>query len=406
LAIIPTFATLMNQRQLFLNSVAQTSTEPMSIEVAKAKGCYIKDRSGKRYLDLISGIAVSSLGHGNLQVVNAVAKQARKYMHTMVYGEHIQSPQVNLAQKIKSLLPPMLDSVYFVNSGSEAIEGALKLAKRSTRRHEFIAQNLSYHGSTMGAMSLMSDDFFAGKFHPLLPNIQFIEAGKFEDLDKITNQTAAVVIELVQAEKGVYIAHKEFVLQLRARCTLQGALLIIDEIQTGMGRTGTFFAFEQFNIIPDILVLAKSFGAGLPLGCFIASQQLMKNLQDDPPLGHITTFGGNPVCCAASLAGIKQMQKHKMVEGVNEKGELFKTLLNHSLIKEVRGVGLMLAVDFGDSVLNHKIIDKCLSLGLHVDWFLYNEQSMRICPPLIITKKQIQDACKLILKACDEIDNE
>lgn len=393
----------MNQRQLFLNSVAQTSDEPMAIEVVKAKGCYIKDRKGIRYLDLISGIAVSSLGHGNVQVVNAIAKQARNYMHTMVYGEHIQSPQVNLAQKVKTLVPDELNSVYFVNSGSEAIEGAMKLAKRFTGRHGFVAQNLSYHGSTAGALSLMSDDFFASKFRPLLPNIEFINAGDENELHKITHQTAAVIMELVQAERGVYPANKDFVKQLKNKCLKTGTLLIIDEIQTGMGRTGSFFAFEQYDIVPDVLVLAKSFGAGLPLGSFIASKQVMQCLQSDPPLGHITTFGGNPVCCAGALAGIKQMQKNKLVESVKDKGELFKRLLVHDKIKEVRGMGLLIAVDFGDSVLNHKIINKCLSLGLHVDWFLYNEQSMRICPPLIITQKQIKLACKLILKACDEV---
>ena len=392
----------MNQRQLFLRSVAQTSTEPLSIEVRKAKGCYILDKKGKRYLDLISGIAVSSIGHGNKQVANAIAKQARTYMHTMVYGEHIQAPQVNLAQKLKTLLPNELDSVYFVNSGSEAIEGAMKLAKRITGRHGFVAQSLSYHGSSQGAMSLMDDDFFAGKYRPMLPAIEFINQNQKEDLSKITKKTAAVVMELVQAEKGVYPCKKDYVQAVSKRCKDVGALLIFDEIQTGMGRTGTWFAFQQYDVVPDILVLAKSFGAGLPLGCFVSSIDKMNSLRADPPLGHISTFGGNPVCCAGALAGIKWMLKSDVIKGVMAKGDLFKKLLKHPLIKEVRGVGLMLAIDFREAKLNHQIIDRCIERGLHIDWFLYNECSTRICPPLIIEEKQIKKACKIILEVCQE----
>jgi len=394
---------IMNQRQLFLNSIAQTSTEPMAIEVVKAKGCYIKSSEGKRYLDLISGIAVSSIGHGNQSVINAITKQARNYMHTMVYGEHIQSPQVNLAERLKQHLPDSLDSVYFVNSGSEAIEGALKLAKRHTGNHQFIAQSLSYHGGTTGALSLMSDDFFATKYRPLLPDVLFIDQNNMAHLEQVTVATAAVIIELVQAEKGVYPSDKSFVQALRKKCDETNTLLVIDEIQTGMGRTGKWFAFEHYDIVPDILVLAKSFGAGLPLGCFVASQNLMKSFQEDPPLGHITTFGGNPVCCAASLAGFKFMRKHKLVAGVEAKASLFRDLLQHDLIQEVRGLGLLLAIDFGNAALNHKVIDKCLEKGLHVDWFLYNEQSMRICPPFIITEKEIRHACKIIIDICNEI---
>lgn len=393
----------MNQRQLFLNSIAQTSTEPMGIEVVKAKGCYIKSSNGKRYLDLISGIAVSSIGHGNQSVINAIAKQARIYMHTMVYGEHIQAPQVNLAEKLKRHLPSSLDSVYFVNSGSEAIEGALKLAKCYTGKHQFVAQNLSYHGGTSGALSLMSDDFFAAKYRPLLPDVLFIDQNDPKAIDSITETTAAVVLELIQAEKGVFPCSIQYVQAIRAKCDETNTLLIVDEIQTGMGRTGKWFAFEHYNIVPDILVLAKSFGAGLPLGCFVANKQLMDSFREDPPLGHITTFGGNPVCCAGALAGIKFVEKHNLIDRVEEQSQLFKSLLKHDLIKEVRGIGLLLAVDFANAELNHKVIDLCLEIGLHVDWFLYNEESMRICPPFIITDKEIRSACKIIIDICNEL---
>ncbi len=393
----------MNQRQLFLNSIAQTSTEPMGIEVVKAKGCYIKSAKGKRYLDLISGIAVSSIGHGNQSVVNAIAKQARNYMHTMVYGEHIQAPQVNLAEKLKHHLPDSLDSVYFVNSGSEAIEGALKLAKRYTGKHQFVAQNLSYHGGTTGALSLMSDDFFAAKYRPLLPDVLFIDQNDMKGIDTITEGTSAVVMELIQAEKGVFPCKVEYVQAIRSKCDETNTLLIIDEIQTGMGRTGKWFAFEHYNIVPDILVLAKSFGAGLPLGCFVANKKVMQSFQEDPPLGHITTFGGNPVCCAGAIAGFKFMNKHKLVDRVEEQSKLFKSLLKHEMIKEVRGIGLLLAVDFGNAEINHNVIDRCIERGLHVDWFLYNEESMRICPPFIITNKEIRSACKIILDICKEL---
>lgn len=394
----------MNQRQLFLNSVAQTSSAPMAIEIRKAKGCYLIGKNGKRYLDLISGIAVSSLGHGNQSVINAITKQARTYMHTMVYGEHIQAPQVQLAQKLKKLLPSKLDSVYFVNSGSEAIEGAMKLAKRYTGRNGFVACSKSYHGSSQGAMSLMDDDFFAAKYRPLLPNISFLDQ-HHTNLECINSDTAAVVLEVVQAEKGVYVTNPEWLKKVSERCTEVGALLIFDEIQTGMGRTGTWFAFEQTEVVPDILVLAKSLGAGLPLGCFISSSQIMETLQSNPPLGHITTFGGNPVSCAGALAGIKWMLKAKLIDDVKAKSELFLKLLKHPLIKEVRGKGLMLAIDFKDSTLNHQIIDRCIERGLHVDWFLYNEESMRICPPLIINEKLITKACKIILEVCSEFGN-
>lgn len=391
----------MNQRQIFLKHVAQTSTAPLSIAIKKAKGCYFWDRKGKRYLDLISGIAVSGLGHGNNRVVKAVQKQASRYMHTMVYGEHIQEPQGLLAQKLCAILPNQLNNVYFVNSGSEAIEGAMKLAKKSTGRHGFVAQELAFHGSTQGAMSLMSDSFFSEKYHPLLPSIIFIKPNDTMGLEKINESVAGVIIEFVQAEKGVFALDKVFALALQKRCTKVGALLIADEIQTGMGRTGSFFAFEQYDIVPDILVLAKSLGAGMPLGCFIANKTLMENLQDNPPLGHITTFGGHPVSCAAAYAGLVELTTKNWIDEVNAKGELFAALLKHQLIKEVRQYGLMIAVDFGNATLNHKVIDACLENGLHVDWFLFNEESMRICPPLIITKEEIKWACKIILKILD-----
>ncbi len=393
----------MNQRELFFAHLGQTSDNPLAIQIKKAKGCYFWDSRGKKYIDLISGISVSSLGHCNSKVVKAIQKQASKYLHTMVYGEHIQAPQVQLAKALCEILPSQLDKVYFVNSGSEAIEAAMKLAKKKTGRSHFIAQKYSYHGSTHGALSLMSDTYFKEKYEPLLPDISFIEQNNMADVSQITSKTAAVIIELVQAERGIYTADLTYIKAIKKRCEKMGCLLILDEIQSGMGRTGKFFAFEHFGIVPDILVLAKAFGAGMPLACLVANNTLLNLFTNNPPLGHISTFGGHPVSCAASLAGMQLLNKNNWVAQADAKGILFKKNIQHTAIKEIRQIGLWLAIDFEDKDFNHLVIDECIANGIHVDWFLFNETSMRIAPPLIIKENEIKLTCKNIVKIIDRM---
>jgi acetylornithine/succinyldiaminopimelate/putrescine aminotransferase len=324
---------MISQRELFIKHVAQTSPFPLALEIEKAEGCYLYDTSGKQYLDLISGISVCNLGHRHANVVKAVKEQADKYMHVMVYGEYIQSPQVQLAALFSSVLPPVLQSVYFVNSGAEAIEGAIKLAKRSTGRTGLISFKNSYHGCTHGALSLMGDERLKQPFRPLLPDVQHLEFNNKTDLDRITKHTAAVIIEPIQAEAGVVLPNKNFLNELRERCTKTGALLIFDEIQTGYGRTGKLFAFEHYNVVPDILCLAKGMGGGMPLGAFISSKRIMSDLSENPELGHITTFGGNPVCCAAGLATLQTILDEKLINEVEMKAQLFSDHLKHQLIK-------------------------------------------------------------------------
>lgn len=394
---------MISPRELFIKHVAQTSPFPLSLEIDRAEGCYIYDTSGKQYLDMISGISVSNLGHCHPNVVQAVKQQAEKYMHVMVYGEYIQSPQVQLAALLSSLLPPGLQSVYFVNSGAEAIEGALKLAKRYAGRTELISFKNSYHGSTQGALSLMGDERLKQPFRPLLPDVRHLEFNNVEDLNFITQRTAAVVIEPVQAEAGVTLPREGFLQKLRARCTETGTLLIFDEIQTGYGRTGKLFAFEQYNVTPDILCLAKGMGGGMPLGAFISSQKIMSGLAADPELGHITTFGGNPVCCAAGLATLQTIVTEKLVQGVEKKRGLIIDQLKHPLIREVRSKGLLIALEFESFEQNKRIIDACIQKGVIVDWFLFNMKSMRIAPPLIISEDEISIACSTLLKCINTV---
>lgn len=394
---------MISPRELFIKHVAQTSPFPLALEIDRAEGCYIYDTSGKQYLDMISGISVSNLGHCHPNVVQAVKQQAEKYMHVMVYGEYIQSPQVQLAALLSSLLPSALQSVYFVNSGAEAIEGALKLAKRYTGRTELISFKNSYHGSTQGALSLMGDERLKQPFRPLLPDVRHIEFNNVEDLNFITQRTAAVVIEPVQAEAGVVLPRDGFLQKLRARCTETGTLLIFDEIQTGYGRTGKLFAFEQYNVTPDILCLAKGMGGGMPLGAFISSQKIMSGLAADPELGHITTFGGNPVCCAAGLATLQTIVTEKLVQGVEKKRGLIIDQLKHPLIREVRSKGLLIALEFESFEQNKRIIDACIQKGVIVDWFLFNMKSMRIAPPLIISEDEISIACSTLLKCINTV---
>jgi acetylornithine/succinyldiaminopimelate/putrescine aminotransferase len=391
----------MNNRQLFLRHVAQTSDFPLMLEIDHSEGMYLYDTEGKKYMDLISGIGVSGLGHRNPRVVAAIKNQVDKYLHTIVYGEFVLSPQVELATLLTAHLPESLDSVYFVNSGTEATEGAMKLAKRFTNRSEIIACRNAYHGSTQGAMSLNSDDYFTQAYRPLLPSIQHIHYNEVADLQYITNKTAAVIMETVQAESGIYSPQDDYLKKVRARCTEVGALFILDEIQTGYGRTGSLWAFEQYGVVPDILLLAKGMGGGMPIGAFVAPRHIMHSFADHPILGHITTFGGHPVSCAAALATLQELTQKNYIESVKEKEQLFRSLLVHPRIKEIRSAGLMMAVELSDFDFLQKTANRCMENGLITDWFLFNNRSMRIAPPLIITKEEIIWACEVILAALD-----
>ncbi len=392
----------MSLKDLFLQHTAQTSDHPVGIEVAKAEGVYLYDTNGKRYIDLIAGIAVSNVGHRHPEVVAAIKNQVDHYMHVMAYGEYVQQPTILLAKALADALPQHLNTSYFVNSGTEANEGALKLAKRHTGRTQLIACKNSYHGSTHGSLSVTGNETKKHAFRPLLPDIRFIEFNREEDIQHITEKTAAVIIEPVQGDAGVRIPSLSYMQQLRAQCTATGTLLIFDEVQTGFGRTGSLFAFEQFGITPDVLTLAKGMGAGLPIGAFIASHEIMTSLKHAPMLGHITTFGGNPVCCAAALANLKILQGG-LLKDVHTKGALFKTLLQHPEIREVRGIGLMLAVEFDSFETVHKIFHECLKNGVVAFWFLSCNNSFRIAPPLTISEDEIREACDIILQSIDNV---
>jgi acetylornithine/N-succinyldiaminopimelate aminotransferase len=392
---------MLTLRQLFLSNNAQTTDFPLLLEFERAEGIYMYDKQGRAFIDLISGIGVSNLGHGNPYVVNAIKEQLDKYMHLMVYGEYVQTPQVRFAEKLISLLPPNLQSVYFTNSGTEAVEGALKLAKRFTGRQQIVAFHNSYHGSTQGALSVMGNEEFKQAYRPLLPGVSFIRFNNIEDLDQIKDQTACVIIETIQGEAGIGVPDAAYMQTLRARCDETGTLLILDEIQAAFGRTGKLFAFEHFGIVPDILLLAKALGGGMPVGAFIASHNIMSALKENPILGHITTFGGHPVCCAAGLAALEVLFNENLSSSVEEKEKLFRKLLVHPAIKEIRGKGLMLAIELENFELNKKIIDRCIENGVITDWFLHCSNAMRIAPPLIITPVEIEKASKVIIEAVE-----
>jgi len=385
----------ISQRALFLQHVAQTSPAPMALEIESASGCWLTDRNGKKYLDLIAGIGPSVVGHRHPKVLAAVQQQVDLYWHTLVYGEHVQAPQVNYAKLLADNLPG-LDSIYFVNSGTEATEGAMKLAKRATGRPNFVACHQAYHGSTQGAASLMSPDDFTQAFRPLLPGIQHIAFNNDADLQLIDHRVAGVIVETVQGEAGVHPPRKEWLQALRQHCDAVGALLILDEIQAGMGRTGRLFAFEHYDIVPDILLLAKGFGGGMPLGAFVARRELMQVLTYEPVLGHITTFGGHPVCTAAGLATLKVILESDLLEQVPAKEALFKKLLVHPGIREIRSAGLWLAIDLGSFSNVQKAIQHCLHHGVITDWFLFNDHSLRIAPPLTISIAEIEFACGVL----------
>ncbi|WDF56798.1 aspartate aminotransferase family protein [Mucilaginibacter sp. KACC 22063] len=396
---------MLTLRQLFLANNAQTTDFPLLLQFERAQGIYMYNAKGRAFMDLISGIGVSNIGHCHPNVVNAVKEQVEKYMHLMVYGEYVQTPQVRFAEKLVSLLPSNLNSVYFVNSGAEAVEGALKLAKRYTKRHEIIAFNNSYHGSSHGALSVMGNEEFKQAYRPLLPGVKFINFNHLPDLEKITHKTACVILETIQGEAGIRVPDVAYMQALRKRCTETGTLLILDEIQAAFGRSGKMFAFEHFNIVPDILLLAKALGGGMPIGAFVASTEIMSSLKNNPILGHITTFGGHPVNCAAGLAALEALIDEDLIKGVDAKNQLFKDLLVHPAIKEVRGKGLMLAAELDSFVFNKAVIDRCIENGLITDWFLHCDNSMRIAPPLIITEDEIRRACSIILAAIDHCTN-
>jgi acetylornithine/succinyldiaminopimelate/putrescine aminotransferase len=393
----------MNKRELFLRHVAQTSPAPLGLEIVKAKGSMLTDAAGKNYLDLIAGISVCNVGHRHPKVVKAIKKQVDDYMHLLVYGEMIEAPQVQYAKWLTDHLPRSLNSVYFTNSGAEATEGAMKLAKRVTNRTQIIAFNKSYHGSTQGALSVMGDEYWRNAFRPLLPDVLHLDYSVDESLSAITTQTACVIAETIQAERGVVAPGAPWMTALQEKCNETGTLLILDEIQTGFGRTGTLWGFEQFNVVPDIVLMGKALGGGMPLGAFVADKKVMNVFTENPVLGHITTFGGHPVCCAAGLAALKVLLKDDIISQVIHKGALFTEMLQHPLIKKVRANGLLIAVEFENFEINKKVIDSCLQQGILTDWFLFAPECMRIAPPLTITAKEIKKAVKTMLQVLDAV---
>ncbi|MCC7524098.1 MAG: aspartate aminotransferase family protein [Chitinophagaceae bacterium] len=393
----------MNQRQLFLQHVAQTSEAPLALEIVKASGSTLWDVNGKSYIDLIAGISVCNIGHCHPEVTAAIKNQADQYLHLLVYGELVETPQVAYAHYLTQHLPATLNSVYFTNSGAEAVEGAMKLCKRYRNKTQIIAFNQSYHGSTQGALSIIGDEYWRNAYRPLLPGILHLDYNSFDDLRYITTDTACVIAETVQAERGVIAPTLAWMQALRKKCSETGCLLVLDEIQTGFGRTGSLWGFEQLNVIPDIVLMGKALGGGMPLGAFIADRKLMQSFTNNPVLGHITTFGGHPVSCAAGLATMKVLQEGHLVSEVNIKAGIFLSLLKHPRIKAVRSAGLLIAVEFESYETNKAVIDRCIANGVLTDWFLFAPQCMRIAPPLNISDDAIFKACAIILDAIETI---
>jgi acetylornithine/succinyldiaminopimelate/putrescine aminotransferase len=389
----------MTNRQLFLQHLAQTSTAPLALEIIKAEACELWDVNGKKYIDLIGGISVANVGHRHPKVIEAIKKQLDAYLHIMVYGELVQSPQVQYAKLLTDHLPATLNSVYFTNSGAEAVEGAMKLAKRYTNRTEIVAFNNSYHGSTQGALSVIGDEYWRNAYRPLLPGIRHLNYNSFEDLVFITEQTACVIAETVQAEAGIIAPKSSWLKTLRERCSKTGTLLILDEIQTGFGRTGKLWGFEHFDIVPDIVLLGKALGGGMPLGAFIADKAIMNSLADNPVLGHITTFGGHPVCCAAGMAAMQVLLSENLIKEIPGKSELFKSILIHPAIKSINSFGIWMSLEFASVEICKKTIDNCIEQGVLTDWFLFAPNSLRISPPLTINDRQIEIAAKIILQS-------
>lgn len=388
----------MNLRQLFLQHVAQTSPAPISLEIIKAEGSELFTATGEKYIDLIGGISVANVGHRHPKVITAIQAQLEAYLHVMVFGEFIQSPQVQYAKALTEQLPQTLNSVYFTNSGAEAVEGAMKLAKRATNRSEIIAFKNSYHGSTQGALSIIGDEYWRQAYRPLLPDVQHLTYNSFEALEVVTERTACVIAETIQAEAGIVAPQNDWLKSLQNRCNQTGALFILDEIQAGFGRTGKAWGFEHFGVVPDVLLLGKALGGGMPLGAFIADVKLMNCFTENPVLGHITTFGGHPVCCAAGMAAFTALADESMYADVAGKEQLFKTLLVHPKIKKLHSFGLWMAVEFESFDTCKSIIDQCLQNGLLTDWFLFAPHCLRISPPLTISTDQIREACAIINK--------
>jgi acetylornithine/succinyldiaminopimelate/putrescine aminotransferase len=386
----------LTNRQIFLNHIGQTSSSPLALEIVRADGCRLYDVNNKEYIDLIGGISVCNVGHGNKKVIGAINKQINEYLHVMVNGELVLSPQTRYAKMLTDNLPPSLNSVFYTASGTEATEGAMKLSKRFTNRTQIVAFKNSYHGSTQGSLSILGSEYWRNAFRPLLPDILHLEYNSLESLDAITERTACVIAETIQAEAGVNSPDKQWLKALRAKCNETGTLLVLDEIQCGFGRNGTLWAFEQFGIIPDVLLLGKALGGGMPLGAFVADKKLMDVLSFNPELGHINTFGGHPVCCAAGAAGLEYLLAEKIIDNVSQKEKQFVSELRSPKIKDVRTAGLMIALEFESFEMNKKIIDALIENGVFTDWFLFAPQCMRIVPPLTISKEEISIACHKI----------
>ncbi|UOB18181.1 aspartate aminotransferase family protein [Abyssalbus ytuae] len=382
----------------FLKYQAQTTPYPLAIEVSHALGNYIYDTNNNSYLDFVAGVSANTLGHSNPKIVEAVKQQAEKYMHVMVYGEYIQQPAVEFTKLLAKNLPSPLETTYLVNSGTEATEGALKLAKRVTGRTRLIAAKKAYHGNTQGSMSVMGYEERKQHFRPLLPDIRFIEFNNENDLDKITTQTAGVILETIQGGAGFIVPENNYLKKVRERCNETGALLILDEIQPGFGRTGTLFGFMNYNVVPDVIVMGKGMGGGMPVGAFTASKEMIDILRDSPKLGHITTFGGHPVIAAASLATLKELTETNLINLVTEKEILFRTLLKHKLISEIRGKGLMLAIILKSAEIANFLVLEAMKEGLILFWLLFEPKAVRITPPLTISNAEIEKGCSVIMK--------
>ena len=387
----------------FLKYQAQTTPHPLGMEVSYAKGSYIYSTDHKKYLDFVAGVSACSLGHSYPRIVNAIKKQAEKYLHVMVYGEYAQGPAVELTKLLAENLPGDLEKTYLVNSGTEAIEGSLKLARRATGRSEILAAKSAYHGNTMGSLSLMDFEERVQPFRPLIGDIGFISFNNLEDLQKISSKTAAVILETIQGGAGIILPEEGYLEKVKARCKEVGALLILDEIQPGFGRTGKLFGFQNYNVLPDILVMGKGMGGGLPIGAFTASTKVMDLLMDNPKLGHITTFGGNPLIAAAALATLREILESDLMAATLQKELLIRKLLRHQLISEIRGKGLMLALITPSEAIASEIILRCQEKGLILFWLLFEKRAVRITPPLTISEDEIKEGCGIIIDALNEI---
>lgn len=387
---------MISNRELFLKNTAQTSSSPRLFEIVKAEGVYLYGPNGERYIDLVSGFNVSNIGHRHPKVLDAIQQQLEKYLHVTVYGEFVQAPQVQFATELLATLPDSFDSVYLTNSGAEAVEGSMKIAKKYTGRRQIIAAEKAYHGSTQGALSLIGNPAYQEAYAPLLPEIDFIKYNDLSSLDLITEKTAAVIVEAIQGEAGVRVPSIAFMQALRRKCNETGAILIFDEIQTGFGRTGKMFAFEHFDIVPDVLMLAKGIGGGMPLGAFVARKEIMDVIKDNPMLGHITTFGGHPLSCAAALASLRVIQDEKLLDTVEQKASLFRQELNHPRIQEIRGLGLMMCLQLETFDQVYQVSSFCAQNGVMIDWYLHCETALRVAPPLTISEAEIREACEII----------